>query len=674
MTVADETGNVIDSLVVKLTIDNEQFERGRKSSEDNLEKTRKKFGDETTKIDDHLTKVTKGFQGVAKSVLELYGVFLTTGAIKNFTEDVTRTNAGLSRLGENLRTAPSQFYAWGAAAERLGGSTDATVQSFQVLGDKIQAFKTQGQQLPLAFYQIQALGGKQIDLNHGVAQSFADIAEDLHRIYAVDPQKADFLGRQLGIDSGTVNLMERYGAGLKNITEDVSKLAPSPEALQRSKDLQESWAKLATEADSFGRSLVDKITPALIRASDETRKFLEEVSNEGKKTPQQKAMDFSLKPAATLGFTIAKWLGFLPGKTEPALPSTPITSATRGAHDYLNAPDLQGIGNEVGKDTLVNGSPVSRANPMPVTIADAAGGGGGNDGGGGVFGSIRRFLFGGGSSSAYASTGPSGSAPASTPTQQFSYDPPPAGAPSTLTDLISQEALKAAGGDAAKATAIRQRMEGIRNGESIKASDSRYDVNLSGGDRSYGPFQLNKIAPGALGSVFEQETANERKRMGIGGLEDPRTIPLQTQWVAKYLARGRSVEENLGPWGGPNWASHAPREADPRWKNTGYDPGIMNIYQSNSPVTPFFGRNPGGRWSAWAPAGDWASDWGDTSAAARAALAGSNSVTNTSNSHEINIGHIDLHTNMNSGAGAAMDFMNALKLQTEAQSSNYGPT
>ena len=108
-------------------------------------------------------------------------------------------------------------------------------------------------------------------------------------------------------------------------------------------------------------------------------------------------------------------------------------------------------------------------------------------------------------------------------------------------------------------------MEGIRAGES--GHGGRYDVNNnpSTGDLSYGPFQLNKLHPGDLGSIFERETADERKRLGFGGFEDPRTIPMQARFVAQYIKRTGSVS----PWAG----FHGLREADPRWGDAGYVPG-----------------------------------------------------------------------------------------------------
>lgn len=95
-------------------------------------------------------------------------------------------------------------------------------------------------------------------------------------------------------------------------------------------------------------------------------------------------------------------------------------------------------------------------------------------------------------------------------------------------------------------------MEGIRAGES--GHGSRYDVKDDALESSWGPFQLNRRR--GLGVEFEKDTGLD--------LRDPSTIAAQARWVAQYIAKGRS----LRPWAG----YHGPRDADPRWGDSGYRP------------------------------------------------------------------------------------------------------
>jgi hypothetical protein len=53
-------------------------------------------------------------------------------------------------------------------------------------------------------------------------------------------------------------------------------------------------------------------------------------------------------------------------------------------------------------------------------------------------------------------------------------------------------------------------------------------------------------------------------------------------------------------------------------------------------------------------------------------MVGSGSVTNTTSSSEVNIGHIDLHSGATDAFGLAQDFARSLKEQSSAMGANYG--
>jgi hypothetical protein len=131
-------------------------------------------------------------------------------------------------------------------------------------------------------------------------------------------------------------------------------------------------------------------------------------------------------------------------------------------------------------------------------------------------------------------------------------------------------------------------MEGIRAGES--GHSNRYDKNDSAIESSWGPFQLNRMR--GLGVDFERDTAAERARLGLGDLRDPRTIPLQSDWVANYIKQ----HGTNGQWMG----YRGPRDADARWGDSGYNPpgqtptgGRFAIGDSIAQRIQQFGKIPG---------------------------------------------------------------------------------
>ena len=115
-------------------------------------------------------------------------------------------------------------------------------------------------------------------------------------------------------------------------------------------------------------------------------------------------------------------------------------------------------------------------------------------------------------------------------------------------------------------------MEGIRAGES--GHGSKYDKKDDAVESSWGPFQLNRRR--GLGVQFEKETGLD--------VRDPRTIPAQANWVARYLSKGGSLRAWMG--------YHGPRDADPRWGDSGYRPS-----EGSSSTASGFHLPKGGYWA-----------------------------------------------------------------------------
>jgi hypothetical protein len=218
-------------------------------------------------------------------------------------------------------------------------------------------------------------------------------------------------------------------------------------------------------------------------------------------------------------------------------------------------------------------------------LAGGVGGGLGGTGSGGrgagaggpaaeLGGAIRRHGHGGGRA---------GDSP-------YQYD---ASKPGSLTKLIGDAAERASKQPGAKLSAdqIRREMEGIRAGESGHGPNYDFNPGTPGHpELSYGPFQMNRLR--GFGVTFEHDTEAERKRLGLGDLRDPRTMQMQTDYLAKYLARGGST----APWMG----FHGSREADPRWGNSGLIPDRANIATASMPARPVTPTPPAkGSLQAW---------------------------------------------------------------------------
>lgn len=266
---------VVDSLILTLGLDPSDFTKGQKQAAESFAKTKDEALKTGKTIEDAGAKGADAIAKISREALGLFAILLGGRGLKEFVADVTASNAALGRLGVNLSASPQAISAWGAAAERMGGNADATAQSFQAMSDKIQALKTRGEALPMVFYQIQAMGGRTIDLNHGINQTMVDLAENLKRIGATDPAKANFLGRQLGIDPDTVNLMMRYGGSISAVVSQLERLAPRPEDIKASQELQAAWAELSQEFKAAGTHILTDLIPPMKELAREIKPLAE---------------------------------------------------------------------------------------------------------------------------------------------------------------------------------------------------------------------------------------------------------------------------------------------------------------------------------------------------------------------------------------------------------------
>jgi hypothetical protein len=273
---------IIDSLILELQLDPAKFQKGQKDATEAFVKTKEEALKSGKGIEESSDKAAQALAKVARQALELYAVFLGGRGVKQFIEDITAGDAALGRFSGSLSESPQTIAAWGLAVERVGGSSAATSASFQSLSDKIEDLRLRGKALPDVFYQLQAAGGRTIDLNHGVSKSMVDIAANLKAVAAHDQAKASWLGRQLGIDPDTVNMMIKYGAGIGAEIERLKKLGPSSKDIAAAQDLQKAWNELEQEAVHFGRAIWTSLSPALINAMERFDAWL------GKKENQEK--------------------------------------------------------------------------------------------------------------------------------------------------------------------------------------------------------------------------------------------------------------------------------------------------------------------------------------------------------------------------------------------------
>lgn len=287
---------IIDALKVTLNLDPTGFIQGTKTAhgqtikfaastreayaqmEKEVEKELKEIGKEQAKAAKEAEKqakamaaaqdkVSDGLERTARNALRLFAVFTAGKAIADFVRDITNADSALGRLAQRIGQAPADISAVATAVQRTGGSFDAAAGSFQRFSDSIQELKATGNTGILPFlYRVQAAGGKQINLNKDILQTQVDIADNLKAIN--DKQgaaAANYYGKQLGFDEGTVALMVQGGKAFRAYIEESKRLGiATKEDTDAAQAFQRSIRTLMQASESLGRSIMTAVTPVIV--------------------------------------------------------------------------------------------------------------------------------------------------------------------------------------------------------------------------------------------------------------------------------------------------------------------------------------------------------------------------------------------------------------------------
>lgn len=263
---------VIDQLVVKLSLDDVEFLDGEKRVAASLGQTKKKTENVGKNIAADGKKGAEFFSQLEKAALKFFAVLTTGRGLADFTRTVIATGAAFDRASKNLGVGADTLSRWAGAVRQSGGTTESFLGTMQGLSQSLTELKLTGNTGILPY--LQALGVSVADTNgkaKPLEQILGDIGEKLNAL--PNRQDAFNIGRNLGIDDGTINLL------LKGRTE-VERLLASQKAYsaadaESARKAEERWAGVQLRIERITQKLVIDLIPAFERLSDK----MEELAN-----------------------------------------------------------------------------------------------------------------------------------------------------------------------------------------------------------------------------------------------------------------------------------------------------------------------------------------------------------------------------------------------------------
>jgi hypothetical protein len=249
---------VIDSLVVMLGLDSSDLLKKTSEASQALDKI-EKSGARTEKT---VKQTSSSVVELSRGFATLLGIIGGTVAIKGFIQDFIATNAQLDRLSKNLGLSVSTISAWSNATEALGGSAQGFQGSLDMLSKSQTQLMLTGESSLIPY--LSALGVSMADTT-GKARPVTAILLDLaDRFSHMDRTTANNMGRMMGIDQGTLNLLLQGRKELElQITRQKDQNAVTQKQAEAAQRLQTSIVGVKQGFEALGRSLLMQAMPAI---------------------------------------------------------------------------------------------------------------------------------------------------------------------------------------------------------------------------------------------------------------------------------------------------------------------------------------------------------------------------------------------------------------------------
>lgn len=243
-------------------VDNADFKKGAAEVRAETAKTKKQIGDDAKKMAADGKEAAKFFVELRNQAVALFAVLAGGREIKKLIEDTTNATVAVGFLAKNLGEATQTLNAWMNAAEHVDGSGQGMAGTMQMLSHSMTEMQVTGQTAILPY--LRSLGVNLADAT-GRARPLEDVLLDLSdRLSSMDRVTANNIGKMMGIDQGTLNLILQ---GRKAVEEMIRKqkemhLVTKADAEQALK-LKQTFIDMRQTADAWARDIMTAITPAL---------------------------------------------------------------------------------------------------------------------------------------------------------------------------------------------------------------------------------------------------------------------------------------------------------------------------------------------------------------------------------------------------------------------------
>lgn len=290
--------SLLDRFTVLFETDSAEASQNVDELHKKLKDTERGANDATGAMDDASNSADDmgvNFAAAAKTAAALLASFVALDAIKDTITQTALMTDTLGKLTTTMGFNIQQMDAWGAAAERNGGSAAALQSSVIGLQDQLSDIQFGGGQ---QIIQDLAMMGVSAFNSNGQIKDTFDLLEDVSGVFeGMSARQSSSFGKRLGLDQGTILLLQQGRVGVQQLVEQQERLgSANEEAYLAAADFNDAQDNINRSLNSVFQTINAKILPVFTA-------FLNGIT--GIVTWMRENEDFTIGFFVALGSTIA---------------------------------------------------------------------------------------------------------------------------------------------------------------------------------------------------------------------------------------------------------------------------------------------------------------------------------------------------------------------------------
>lgn len=215
--------NVLETFYFLFRSDAEALDAGLSESERRARETE----GAVSRTDAAAGSLGESFKAVAMQAMGVLAAFASVGAIIEGVKAATEFNDKLGETAEALEVNIEDLSAWGDAAQMSGGSAEAFQGTLKSLTAAMAAVDTTGKSRLKPFFD--ELGISMLD-TAGKARPVMELLPELAKSFEGMSKAQSFgIGQKLGLDQGTIMLLQRGRVGLDELIKRQKELGVTTE-------------------------------------------------------------------------------------------------------------------------------------------------------------------------------------------------------------------------------------------------------------------------------------------------------------------------------------------------------------------------------------------------------------------------------------------------------------